>query len=464
MKTNFLDTVFNPTSVALVGASGKEGSMGYFYLKNLLEYDGKIYPVNPKGGELLGVKCYTSISEIDGPIDLVVIVVASKFVLNIIRECAAAKVKAAVVTSAGFSEVGEEGKKLEEEMIQIAREADMRIIGPNCFGIRNCTAGLNATFSFEASQSPGGISFLTQSGGGGEVIYVQGKDEGLKFSKFIVCGNKSDLEDYEIIDYFGDDPDTKTICLFLESVKDGRGFYESCKKVTRKKPIVVCKVGRTEGAARAASSHTAALAGDQIAYQTAFDQAGLITVRNAQELVDVSKAVDWQPLPPGNRVGIITASGGLGVELTDVAEEEGLVVPELEPELQEYVKSLIPPFASAKNPVDMTPIWGKFAEVIGKIIEAFYESDQIDIIVPIIVLRATRMTEVLESVRDSIVNCQKKAKVKKPTYICWISLKDSTQNKEIFEKANIPAYEWTSRVARTAALTYKHSKYFKKER
>jgi acyl-CoA synthetase (NDP forming) len=462
MTTEFLDKVFNPDSVALIGASGSEGKMGYFYLKNLLEYKGKIYPVNPKGGEALGAKCYTNISEIGEPIDLAVVVVASKFVIKVIQECADAGVKAVVVTSAGFSEMGPEGAKLEEEMLRIARKANMRIIGPNCFGIRNCTAGLNATFSFEASKAPGGVSFLTQSGGGGEVIYVQGKDEGLKFSKFMVCGNKSDIEDYEIIDYLGQDPDTKTICLFLESIKAGRKFFDSCKKVTQKKPIVVCKVGRTEGAARAASSHTAAMSGDAIAYQTAFDQAGLITVRSAQELVDVSKAVDWQPVPPGNRVGIITASGGLGVELTDLCEEAGLEVPELEPELQAKIKALIPPFASAKNPVDMTPIWGQFSSVMKQIIEAFYESDQIDIICPIIVLRATRMTDVLESVRDAIIGAQAKTGVKKPTYICWISLKDSAQNKEIFEKANIPAYEWTGRIARTAALTWKYSQYLKK--
>ncbi|RMF94917.1 MAG: acetyl-CoA synthetase [Candidatus Schekmanbacteria bacterium] len=461
-KSHFLDYLFNPKSIALVGASGKEGKIGYFYLKNLLEYKGKIFPVNPKEEEVLGTKCYKSVSEIDEEIDLAVLVIASKFVVDVIKECAEKKVKVAVVTSAGFSETGEEGKKLEEEMLSIARKAGMRIVGPNCFGIRNCNASLNATFSFEASKEPGTISFLTQSGGGGEVIYIQGMDEGLKFSKFMVCGNKSDLDDYEVIDYFGNDPETNVICLFLESIKEGRKFYESAKKVSSKKPIVVCKVGRTEGAARAASSHTAAIAGNTVAFDTAFKQAGLIQTRNAQELIDVVKAVDWQPLPRGNKLGIITASGGLGVELTDLAEESGLEVPELEPEIQERIKALIPPFASARNPVDMTPIWGQFSEVMKKTIEAFYESNKVDIIVPIIVLRATRMTDLLESVRDSILECQNKYEAKKPVYICWISLKDSIQNKQIFENAKIPCYEWTGRIARTSALVREYASYLEK--
>ncbi|MBI5374006.1 MAG: CoA-binding protein [Candidatus Schekmanbacteria bacterium] len=464
MEGQFLDYLFNPQSIALVGASGKEGKLGYFYLKNLLEYKGKVYPVNPNEEEVLGVKCYKSVSAIGAPVDLVVVVVASKFVLDVIKECAETGVKVVLVTTAGFSEAGPDGKALEEEMLRIARNAKMRIVGPNCFGIRNCNAQLNATFSFEASKEPGTISFLTQSGGGGEVIYIQGKDEGLKFSKFMVCGNKSDLDDYEVIDYFGDDPETKIICLFLESIKEGRKFFESTKKVTAKKPVVVCKVGRTEGAARAASSHTAAIAGNFTAYETAFKQAGLITTRNAQEMLDVIKAVDWQPLPQGPKLGIITASGGLGVELTDLSEEAGLSVIELEQHIQDRIKPLIPDFACAKNPVDMTPIWGQFSEVMKKTIEAFYDSANVDIIVPIIVLRATRMIDVLESVRDAILSCQANSKVKKPTYICWVSLKDSLKNKEIFEKAKIPCFEWTGRVARTSSLVYGYAQYLKKLR
>jgi len=461
MGKKILDYVFYPESVALVGASNSEGKIGYFYMKNLVDgFKGKLFPVNPNEETVLGLKAYKSVKEIPDQIDLAVIVVPTKAVLEVIQDCAEKKVKSALVTTAGFSEAGKEGKELEKKMVEIARKAGVKIVGPNSFGLRNCNIGLNATFAFESAKESGNISFLTQSGGGGEAIYVQAKDTGLRFAKFIVCGNKSDLEDYEILEYFGDDKDTKVICLFLESIKEGRRFFEEAKRVALKKPIVVSKIGRTEGAARAASSHTAALAGNFKAYETAFKQSGAIYARNTLELMDIVKGLDWQPLPKGNRVGIITASGGFGVELTDLCEEHGLKVPELSEEIQAKIRPHIPNYASAKNPVDMTPIWGEFSKVMKITIEEFYRSREIDIIVPIIVLRATRMKEVLDSVRDVVLKCQ--AEIKKPTYICWISLKDSLSNKEIFENAKIPCFEWTERVARAASAIYGYSRFLQK--
>ena len=461
MSRKTLDYVFYPESVALVGASNSEGKIGYFYMKNLVDgFKGKIYPVNPTEETIMGLKAYKSVKDVPEQIDLAIIVVPTKVVLDVINDCAQKGVKAALVTTSGFSEAGKEGKELEAKMMDVARKGKVKIVGPNSFGLRNCNIGLNATFAFEGVLEGGDISFLTQSGGGGEAIYVQAKDTGLKFAKFIVCGNKSDLEDYEILEYFGDDKETKVICLFLESIKEGKKFFEEAKKVALKKPIVVSKIGRTEAAARAASSHTAALAGDFKACETAFKQSGAIYAGNTLELMDVVKGLDWQPLPKGNRVGIITASGGFGVELTDLCEEYGLKVPELSKDLQEKIKPHIPYYASPKNPVDMTPIWGEFAKVMKIIIEEFYRSSEIDIVVPIIVLRATRMKEVLESVRDVVINCQKE--IKKPTYICWISLKDSLRNKEIFENARIPCYEWTERVARAASTIYGYSKFLQK--
>ncbi|OGL40934.1 MAG: hypothetical protein A3C43_04020 [Candidatus Schekmanbacteria bacterium RIFCSPHIGHO2_02_FULL_38_11] len=456
-----LDYIFYPESVALVGASNSEGKIGYFYMKNLVDdFRGKIFPVNPNEETVQGLKSYKSIKEIPDAVDLAVIVVPTKAVLEVIEDCAHKGVKAALVTTSGFGEVGKEGKELENRMLEIARKGRVKIIGPNSFGLRNCNVGLNATFAFEGAKEGGDISFLTQSGGGGEAIYVQAKDTGLRFAKFIVCGNKSDLEDYEVVEYFGDDKETKVICLFLEAIKEGKRFFEETKKVALKKPVVVSKIGRTEGAARAASSHTAALAGDFKAYETAFRQSGAIYARNTLELMDIVKGLDWQPLPKGNRVGIITASGGFGVELTDLCEEHGLKIPELSEKTQAKIRPHIPSYASAKNPVDMTPVWAQFEKIMEVTIEEFYKSREIDIIVPIIVLRATRMKEVLESVRDVILKCQKE--IKKPTYICWISLKDSLRNKEIFEDAKIPCFEWTERVANAASAIYGYSKFLQK--
>jgi acetyltransferase len=226
---------------------------------------------------------------------------------------------------------------------------------------------------------------------------------------------------------------------------------------------VVCKIGRTEGASRAAASHTAALAGDHTAYTTAFKQAGLIEARSAQELLDASKVLSWQPLPKGRSVGIVTASGGLGVELTDLAEEAGLLVPETEAHTQERIKKMIPDFASAGNPVDTTPVWGTYGAVMENTIEAFQESDRIDIIVPIIVLRATRTVEHIEAVRDVILNLKNKYASPKPVYVCWVSERIAVRNKEILEQAKIPVFEWTGRLVRSASLVCDYAAYVAKK-
>jgi acetyltransferase len=462
MSESFLDQLFEPRSIALVGASDKQGKIGFFYLQNLLQYDGEIYPVNPSGGEMLGLQAYTRVSAIKKPVDLAVIVVPSGAVLDVVDDCAKAGVKVAIVTTAGFSETGDEGSAKQAKMLEIARAAGMRIIGPNCFGIRNCHNGLNATFSFQDSVAGGPISFITQSGGGGEVIYTQGRDEGLQFGKFMVSGNKSDVQDYEVLDYLAGDPQTQLICLFLESIEEGRKFFESAQKISAAKPIVVCKIGRTEGASRAAASHTAALAGDHTAYTTAFKQAGLIEASSGQELLDVCKVLSWQPLPKGRRVGIITASGGLGVELTDLVEETGLLVPETDAHTQERIQKMIPDFASARNPVDTTPVWSTYGAVMENTIEAFQESDQIDIIVPIIVLRATRTVEHIEAVRDIIVNLSSKYASPKPVYVCWVSERTAARNKEILEQAKIPVFESTGRLVRSASLVCDYATYVEK--
>lgn len=447
-----LEELFNPRSIALIGASATPGKMGYFYLKNLLTYKGKLYAVNPKGGSMLGLRAYKNIRDIGEPIDLAVIVIQSERVLEVARDCGQAGVKVAIVTSAGFGESGPEGKARQQELLRIGAGANMRIVGPNCFGVRNCNAGLNATFSFEESDAAGDVAFVSQSGGGGELVYVQGRNDGLRFSKFMVCGNKADIQDDEVLDYLGSDADTRTICMLVESIKEGRKFFEVARRVSRTKPIVACKIGRTKGASRAAASHTAAMAGNHTAYAAAFKQAGVISARSTQELLDVAKALSWQPLPQGRRLGIITASGGLGVELADLAEEEGLSVPELEPQIKARIAKLIPDFASAENPVDTTPIWGKFAEVIPQVMDALQESERIDVVVPIIVLRATRMTEALEAIRDAVLLQRRVQSRAKPTYVCWVSQRDANANMAIFERARIPCYEWTGRVARAAAL------------
>jgi acyl-CoA synthetase (NDP forming) len=448
MVDSNIDAIFNPKSVALIGASAEEGKMGYIFARNLTSgYQGKVYMVNPKGGDILGHKAYANVKDVPGDIDMAVLVIPAKGVPAAMRELADKKVKAAVVISAGFSETGAQGKVLEDAMMEEANKGQVKVVGPNCFGIYNCNIGLNASMGIGTPEPGGDISFLTQSGAYGMGIFTFAMDHQMKFAKIMAHGNKAGIEDYEVLRYLGQDKETKVICLFLESVDKGREFFEEAKEIAPRKPIVATKTGRTAGAMRAAASHTAAIAGSFTAYEAAFKQSGIIFARNGMDLVNIAKGLDWQPLPKGKKVGIITNSGGTGVELADLCEENGLVLPELSRELKAKIGALIPSYGSARNPVDMTPIWSKYVELYPKITQIMYESDEVDIIMPIVLQRAALMPEVCTALADTINNHLSKS-FRKPTYVCWVSTRDGLRNMDLLQKRRVPCFDWPERAAR----------------
>jgi acetyltransferase len=446
-----IDAIFNPKTVALVGASGEKGKMGYVFARNLATgFKGQIFMVNPKGGEILGHPAYKSILDCPDDIDLAVIVIPSHAVPAAIKDLVARHCKAAVVITAGFSEAGPEGKKLEEEIMVEARKIGMKVVGPNCFGVYNCNIGLNASMGIGAPEGGGDISFLTQSGAYGMAIFTFAMDHCMKFAKIMAHGNKAGIDDYEVVRYFGEDADTKVICLFLESINKGREFFEEAKKVALIKPIIATKTGRTEGAARAAASHTAAIAGTFTAYDAMFKQTGIIFARNGMDMVNIAKGIDWQPLPRGKRVGIITNSGGTGVELTDLCEENGLVVPELSKETQAKIAVLIPSFASPRNPVDMTTIWPRFEELYPKLTRILYESGEVDIVLALVLQRAAYMPEVCNALADTVNALLSEGK-KIPTYVCWVSTRGAIENMDILQKKRVPCFDWPERTAKAVA-------------
>ncbi len=449
MQHEKIDAIFNPDSIALIGASDKEGKMGNVFAKNLTDgYTGKLYMVNPSADEVLGMKAYPDVKSIPDEIDLAVIVIPSKFVPSVMEDLSEVGAKAAVVITAGFSEAGEKGKALEKQLMEAADKGGVKVVGPNCFGIYNCNIGLNASLGIGTPPKGGDISFLTQSGAYGMAIFTFALDHDMKFAKIMAHGNKAGIEDYEVLEYFGNDEETNLICLFLESVDEGRKFFEVAKEVARKKPVVATKTGRTEGAARAAASHTAAMAGSFTAYEAVFKQTGIIFASNGLEMINIAKGLDWQPLPMGNRVGIITNSGGTGVELVDLCEENGLVVPELSEETQERINELIPPYASARNPIDTTPIWRKFEELYSECIRILYESDEVDIIIPILLQRAALMPEVCSAVAETVNKCLEEGH-QKPTYVCWVSTRDGLENMNILQSREVPCFDWPERTAKT---------------
>ena len=443
---------FNPRSIAVIGASAKPGKLGHILMRNLLEgYPGTLYPINPGEAEILGYRAYSRLQDVPNGVDLAVIALPPEACVQAMRDCAEAGAKTALVLSGGFAEVGQEGFNRQQAMLDVARAGGVRLIGPNCFGLYNCNLGLNASMGFGLPPKGGNISLVTQSGAYGMAIFGLAQQRRLRFAKILSHGNKADLTDHEILDYFVRDDETGVLCLFLESVSDGRAFYEALARTARRIPVVVTKTGRSSAGRRAAASHTAALTGDATAFVTAVRQAGAILAESGLEMVDIAEGLSRQPLPPGRRVGIITNSGGTGVEITDMCERFGLSVPELSPTTQAHISPLIPLYASPRNPVDVTPLWPRFPVMYGGSIQALYESDEIDIIIPILLQRSALMNENVEKVRDTVLHYQRERGIAKPTYVCWVVGNEGDENQAILQEAGIPVYEWPERTARTAA-------------
>jgi len=353
-----LEPFFNPKSVAVIGASRKPGKVGHELLKNLARfYKGRIYPINPKAEEILGLKAYPSIKDVPERVDLAVIVVPAKAVPDAAEEACEAGVKGIIVISGGFKEVGPEGAELERRLVEVVRKHGVRLIGPNCVGVYVPKTGVNTVFLPAERQGfpgPGGIAFISQSGAFGAAVLDWAAMRGVGMSKFVSYGNKADVDDDDLLEYLRNDPETRVITMYIEGVEDGRSFLRALKETTPVKPVVILKAGRTEAGARAASSHTGSLAGSDAVYSAAFKQAGVIRAYGMEELFDIAMAFDKQPPAYGDRVAVLTVGGGSGVMTTDALSDLGLKVPRLSDETVAKLRKVLLPIASPYNPVDVT--------------------------------------------------------------------------------------------------------------
>lgn len=358
MITSSLQNFFYPQSVLLVGASSRPKSIGYEILKSMIDfgYKGKIFVVNPKADEILGIKCFKSIEEIEDKISLAIILVPKNLVFESLKSCAAKEIKNIVIITAGFREVGEEGEKLEKEITEFARANNIRLVGPNCMGLINTDENvrLNATFAAEVPHySP--ISFLSQSGALGAAVLNTIKETGYTFGQFISIGNKADVNENVLLEFWWKDEKTKIITMYLESFENGRKFYELAQKVTKEKPVIVLKAARTKSGSSAASSHTGALATQDDIVDTALRQSGCIRVQTIEEMFETAKAFLKFKKINGNRIAILTNAGGPAILCTDETEKNGLKISELKDETKNKLREILHPEASVKNPVDMLP-------------------------------------------------------------------------------------------------------------
>ncbi|MDT7577504.1 MAG: hypothetical protein QOH17_3837 [Pseudonocardiales bacterium] len=430
-----LNALFAPRRIALVGASDRKGTLGQLLATNLASFPGEVVPV--RSGE--------SLRDVAGEIDLAVVAVPAHAVPAVAAEAAAKGVTAMVVLSGGFAETGADGVALQAELV--ANAGATRIIGPNCFGIQNCDLPLNASMAVGLPRGGGGICLVSQSGAYGMAIFTMATDERVRFAKILAPGNTCDVTIAELLGELADDPAAGTLCFLLESLADGRAFVERARAVTPTRPVVVVKTGRSEAGARAASSHTAALAADTAIWRGVFRQAGIVEVASGQELLDAARALDGQPLPAGPRVAIITNSGGVGVELSDLLTDEGLTVPALSAPLQDKIRAMLPAFASPVNPVDVTPVWSRFAELYPGLTDLLARSGEVDVVIPVLLQRAALDTATAEGLRDVVTGLRADG-VPVPVHVCWVAPRDARPNADLLQDARIPCFEWPARTAR----------------
>jgi acetyltransferase len=401
------DNLFYPKSIAIVGASSKEKTLGWELMKNLLSfgYKGNIFPVNPKADSIQGLKVYKCLPEVHDEIDLAIIMVAKQFILNSIDDCAKKNIKDVIVITAGFKETGSHGIEMEKQLMDKIRKYNMNLVGPNCMGILNTNPGImmNGTF-VQGVPNPGGIGFISQSGALGAAVLKILHLKDIGFSQFLSIGNKADVNENDILDYWKDNDDIKVITLYLESFGDSRKFMEVSKAITKKKPVIAIKSARTTAGMKAASSHTGALAGADTIVDAIFEQSGVIRVNTVEELFDLAKSFDRTVLPSGNRVGILTNAGGPAILTVDEAQNSGLHVPELSIETQNKLREIAVPEAAISNPVDILP--PATAEVYGKATEIILSDKNID--AGIIILGPPLMHNTLE-IGKAICDAAKKS-------------------------------------------------------
>lgn len=448
-----IEALLAPRSVAVIGASTRPEAVGRAVFANILmgEFQGVVYPVNPKARSILGVRAYPSVLDIPDDVDLAVIVVRATLVPKVLEECAQKGVPAAVVISAGFKEIGPEGAQLEAQIREIAQRANIALMGPNCLGLINTDPKVHLNATFARSMPPhGNIAFISQSGAVGVAAleYVVGENIGL--SKFLSLGNKALLHENHLLEALANDPQTDVILLYLEDLEDPKGFIELARTITgelpHKKPILAIKSGRTREGARAAASHTGALAGSDEVYESLFRQSGVLRVDSLEELFDYARALALQPPPKGNRIAIVTNAGGPGVMATDASVRNGLRIASLSRRTQEALRKGLPPTAAIHNPIDL--IGDAQADRYAYALKLVLDDDNVD---AVLVICTPQIMIDLKAVAHTVAEIVRSHPARKPVLTSFMALEDIGPVARILEEAGIPNYRFPEAAARALA-------------
>jgi acetyltransferase len=446
-----LDGIFAPKSVAVIGATENPGSVGRTIVWNLLSstFGGTIYPVNPKRPSILGIKAYPTLRDVPEVVDLIVVVTPAPSIPGIIADAVDIGVKSAIIISAGFKETGPAGAELERQILEHARRGNMRIIGPNCLGVMSPVSGFNATFATTIARR-GSVGFISQSGALCTAILDWSLQENVGFSHFVSIGSMLDVDWSDLIYYLGDDPHTKSIVIYMETIGNARAFLSAAREVALTKPIIVIKPGRTEGAAKAAASHTGSLTGSDEVLEVAFRRSGVLRVNSIAELFYMAEVLGKQPSPKGRRLTIMTNAGGPGVLATDALITDGGELAPISPETMEIFNGFLPASWSHNNPVDI--IGDASPERYAKALEVAANDPNSDGILVILTPQAmtdpTKTAEILEPYATSLG---------KPVLASWMGGKDIAAGEAILNKANIPTFPYPDTAARVFTYMAKFS-------
>jgi len=419
-----LESFFNPKSVAVIGASRHKGKVGYEIISNLLKagYEGPIFPINPNADEIEGLKCFKDLQAIGQTPELAIVIIPARFVPDTMSQCAKLGVKSVIIITAGFKEVGKEGRQLEQRVVNIAKQAGIRIIGPNCLGLIAPAKKLNASFGADLPKA-GAMGYLSQSGALLTAVLDIANATNIGFSKLVSIGNKADINELDIIRAFDDDPETKVIAGYLESITEGSEFVREAERISHHKPILLMKSGGTSAGAKAASSHTGSLAGSETAYEAVFARAGIVRCPSIKAQIDYSQAFAYQPLPKRDRVCVITNAGGAGIMAADAIERQGLAFARLSEETIKILRSELPPAANLFNPVD----------VLGDAPADRYEFALDILLTPQAVTQAAATAE-------AVVKSTRKGS-KKPILACFLGASKVADAIRILREGEVPQYD-----------------------
>lgn len=439
-----LEAFFEPDSVAVIGASPNPAKLGHAVLENIVECGygrhGKIYPINPKAKEILGYPTYSSVLDVPEPIDLAVIVIPFQYVPDALRSCGAKEIPAAIIITAGFREAGMEGLERERELIAIAHEYNIRLIGPNCLGVVDTFTPLNATFAAGAPPS-GPMAFTSQSGALGIAILDWAQAGRLGLSKFVSLGNKADVDEVDLLRSWRDDEHTRVILIYSEELSRGQEFIRMAREVTRIKPVIAIKSGVTRSGARAVSSHTGSLAGSEQAYQAAFRQAGVLRADSLESLFDMALAFAYQPPLHGDRIAIVTNAGGPGILATDALERAGMTIARFETETIKTLEQHLPDAASAANPVDV--LGDATPERYRAALETVAADPNVDGLLAVLVPQAVLDTQ---AVAEAVISLE--SRLQKPLLTCFMGEARMAKAIDRLTSQGIPNYPFPKRIAR----------------